>query len=99
MLTTRQVRTGDGARAPFRILRNRVHLGEATSGYDEEGYPKDVLEDAHAPLTDPVTYQAAQDRRSMRATHQHDPVLVARGLVRCAGRQYVAMVDASAPER
>jgi DNA invertase Pin-like site-specific DNA recombinase len=64
-----------------RLIRNRVYLGEATSGYDE------VHEDAHPALTDPATWQAAQDRRGPRHA-RHESVVVSRGLVRCSGCRY-----------
>jgi DNA invertase Pin-like site-specific DNA recombinase len=74
-----------------KIVRNRVYLGEAVSGRDKDGQPIDVFKDAHPALTDPATWQAAQDRRGARSV-ERQPVVVARGLVRCAGCRYVAMV-------
>lgn len=58
------------------VLRNRVYLGEvAWSGHVREG--------AHAPLTDPVTWDAAQRPRQRTAEWSRRPALLA-GLVRCA---------------
>jgi DNA invertase Pin-like site-specific DNA recombinase len=59
------------------ILRNRVYLGELHSG--------DLVNHAaHHPLTDPVTWQAAQAPRRLRPAPHGTPTLLA-GLVRCAG--------------
>ena len=60
-----------------RMLGNRVYLGEARSG-------DFVRVGAHPPLTDPVTWQLAQQPREMTARSPATASLLG-GLVRCAG--------------
>lgn len=58
------------------LLRSRAYLGEVHSGpYSKAG--------AHAPLTDPATWQAAQHPRRLRRHETHPALLI--GLARCAG--------------
>lgn len=62
---------GDGA---------RTYLGEVNYGeWRREG--------AHDPLTDPLTFREARERRTRR-TRDHSPSLLLSGLVRCAGCRY-----------
>lgn len=66
------------------MVNNRVYLGELidkASGTKHEG--------AHPPLIDPATFQAANNRRGVRAgaaSPRAETLL--RGLVRCAGCRY-----------
>jgi site-specific DNA recombinase len=61
------------------ILRNRVYLGEARSG-------EHILPDAHQPLTDEVTWRAAQ--RIKQAPSSRKSTSLLSGLLRCAGCRY-----------
>lgn len=83
---------GAGAKTPLggqwttreivRSLRNRVYLGEIV--YGEFHNPN-----AHEPLVDLATFNAAQGpKRAKRDTRSHKPWLLS-GLVRCAGCGYV----------
>lgn len=66
------------------LVSNRVYLGEAAGSLDGE-----PLQDAHPPLTDPATFEAAQIRRGARAAPASDIPVVSRGLVRCAACRYI----------
>jgi hypothetical protein len=57
------------------VLSNRVYLGELRNG-------DFVLEDAHPPLTDPVTWQLAQSPRLRSGAPRGRPAVLG-GLVRC----------------
>ncbi len=60
------------------VIKNRVYLGELHHGTM-------IKLDSHPPLTDPVTWQAAQDPRTMeRRKVRHTPTVLG-GLLRCAG--------------
>jgi hypothetical protein len=63
------------------LIKRRAYLGETSSGV----YVKTA---AHPPLTDPVTWQAAQTGRGPRWTSSGEPPLLLAGLVRCAGCRY-----------
>jgi DNA invertase Pin-like site-specific DNA recombinase len=88
-VTTSRGKTTWSIHAVQSILKNSVYLGVARGTWN----PADANPDAHAPLTDPATWQAAQGgtapkRAANGATH---PAL-AMGIVRCAGCRYVAGV-------
>lgn len=81
-LQDNNVLTGKGNRfwsssAVSQILRSRVYLGEVRSG-------PYVHPNAHSPLTDPPTWQAARHPRILRR-HETQPALLVAGLARCAG--------------
>jgi DNA invertase Pin-like site-specific DNA recombinase len=60
------------------LIRNRVYLGELRHG-------SLINREGHAPLTDPVTWQAAQDPRVMTRRKVRNSPTVLGGLLRCAG--------------
>lgn len=72
-------------RAMSHILQNRVYLGEARSG-------KHVNPDAHAPIVDRATWQAAQVARGTAPSRSGDGAALA-GLLRCAGCRHVLKAD------
>jgi DNA invertase Pin-like site-specific DNA recombinase len=72
------------ARIAYVILRNRVYLGEAR-------YADNVNENAHTPLTDPITFAAAQGNRRVGSGGRSGALL--NGLVRCAGCRRVMTVS------
>lgn len=68
-------------RAVKDIIRNRVYLGIAYAGEVENA-------GAHQPLTDPGTWELAQQRGERRPPVHDEPGPVCRGLLRCAGCRY-----------
>jgi DNA invertase Pin-like site-specific DNA recombinase len=84
LLESHHVKTGRGnpgwSEGPLsHMLRSRVYLGEARSG-------RFVNDHAHAPLTDPATWQAAQHPNNV-LRHDTIPALIV-GIARCAGCSY-----------
>lgn len=79
-------RSGWSLRAVKDIIRNEVYLGVAYARARGE-HGEDVRnEDAHPPLTDPVTFRRAQ-RPGVQFTPKTDPSPI-RALLRCAGCRY-----------
>jgi DNA invertase Pin-like site-specific DNA recombinase len=72
-------------RAVTHLIENRAYLGEARSG-------RHTNPDAHDPLTDRATFDAAQGARSAPAARSKEPALLA-GLLRCAGCRHVLKPD------
>lgn len=71
-------------RAPAHIIANRVYLGEARSG--------DIVNtNAHEPLVDRATWEAAQGS-GLTASRTGQPALLA-GLLRCAGCRHPLKAD------
>lgn len=60
-----------------RMLRNPVYLGVARQGSHQK-------EDAHQPLVNPSTWEAAQGGHATPPRAVHDPALLG-GIIRCAG--------------
>ncbi len=60
------------------MLRNRVYLGEVRWG-------RYVNAGSHAPLTDPVTFVAAQQPRQGERSYNRVGTTLLHGLLRCAG--------------
>lgn len=79
--------TGWTNRAVHGIVTNRVYLGEARGG-------EFVNAEAHEPIIDRATWEAAQERKSDSVARGRDPegTLLA-GLLRCAGCRYVLKPD------
>lgn len=79
--------TGWTNRAVHGIVTNRVYLGEARGG-------EFVNPDAHEPIIDRATWEAAQDRKLDSVPRGRDPegTLLA-GLLRCSGCRYVLKPD------
>jgi DNA invertase Pin-like site-specific DNA recombinase len=83
-LESHQVKTGSGnsgwsEAVLSHMLRSPVYIGEVRCG-------RFVNANAHAPLTDPATWEAARQPRNV-LRHDAIPGLVT-GLARCAGCQY-----------
>jgi len=72
-------------RAVQHVMANRAYLGEARSG-------RHVNADAHEPLIDRTTWEAAQAVRGVTTARSEDPALLA-GLLRCAGCRYLMKPD------
>ena len=68
------------ARAAQHVVTNRVYLGEARSG-------QHVNRDAHPPIIDRATWEAAQVAHGT-TTRSGTPALLT-GLLRCAGCRYL----------
>jgi DNA invertase Pin-like site-specific DNA recombinase len=71
-------------RAVQHIIRNRVYIGEARSG-------RHVNREAHKPIIDRATWEAAQVARG--TTSRSDTPALLSGLLRCAGCRYVMKPD------
>lgn len=67
------------------IIRNRAYLGEARSG-------RFTNANAHAPIIDRATFEAAQLVRGPNVARSGDPALLA-GLLRCASCRYAMKPD------
>jgi DNA invertase Pin-like site-specific DNA recombinase len=72
-------------RSLVHLISNRAYLGEARSG-------KFVNPDAHEPLIDAETWQAAQEAKGEKPANGTGGALLS-GLVRCAGCSYVLKPD------
>ncbi|MCA1707452.1 MAG: recombinase family protein [Actinobacteria bacterium] len=72
-------------RAVQHLIANPVYLGEARSG-------RHTNPNAHEPLIDRATWEAAQAARGLPAARSREPALLA-GLLRCAGCRYVLKPD------
>jgi DNA invertase Pin-like site-specific DNA recombinase len=72
-------------RALHHLIANRVYLGEARSG-------RHVNPDAHEPLIDRPTWEAAQAARGASSPRSQDPALLA-GILRCAGCRHLMKPD------
>lgn len=80
-LESQGIRTAKGnpgwsASALSHMMRSRIYLGEIRSG-------PYINANAHPPLTEPATWQAAQNPRIQRRYEHHDALLTS-GLARCA---------------
>ena len=71
----------------FRMLKRRVYLGEI----DDSKYSGVAHEGAHPPLTDPITWQAANDRQGTAVSKRADAGDLLAGFVRCASCRYMMM--------